>query len=358
MFKDEGKDIEMSRTRATIAFDLDNMVPGKPGSSVVHNIFSSEDGVLQAYGTGTPPTTASVYAEGCIYHKVNATSNDVLYVNNGTFASPSFEKIISTGNIIAEIQNDHLASVADDGGHSPLIWDGAPLLDVMLNPGKGYHFFSDFTEGDLTDAASLWTLTNRTSGTIAENPAEQGGVLTIDCAADTAGQGVTMQMHSVVVKPEPNTTIRMEWRCKVDLVGGRLAMGLGAVGTTSWSATDTMVVNADCAMFFRDAGTGDTDWSVQICDGSTVQATDDAFSASDTGYETYGIVIVGDGSQATDTVTFYRNGVAAIIVTDVADMPDAIMVPQFDVNADGTDPVMNLDWLRILVSNSTDGSRA
>jgi hypothetical protein len=334
------------------------MVPGPAGSSVVRTIYKSEDGILQCYGTGSPPTTANTYAEGCIYHKVNATSNDVLYVNNGTYASPSFEDVFSSGNVIAEIQNDHLASVADDGGPSPLIWDGAPLLDVMLDPGQGYYYFTDFLEGDLTSGASMWTVTQRSSGSIALTPTEQGGAVTIDCGADTAGQGVTCQMASIPILPEPGTTIRMEWRAKCDLGTGRILMGLGAVGTTDWLADDSVVTNADMAAFIRDDGTGATDWSTQICDGSTAQETADAFSASDTAYETYGIVIVGDGSSATDSVTFYRNGVAAVIVTDVSDMPDAVMVPTFEVNADGTDPVLVMDWLRILVSNSTDGSRA
>jgi hypothetical protein len=359
VFKEERKDITMSRNRYKIAFDLHNMVPGPAGTSYVRTIYKSEDGILQCYGSGAAPTTANLYAEGCIYHKVNATGNDTLYVNNGTYASPSFELILSSSNVVTEIQNDHLASVADDNGPSPLIWDGAPLLDVMLDPSKGYHFFTDFFEGDYTSGASLFTVTQRTSGTLT-NGVEQGGVCIFDAGAATAAQGITAQMHGISIKPEPNTTIRMEWRCKIDEDDGRILMGLGAVGTTDWLSDDSIVVNADCAVLFRDAGTGATDWSYQHSDGSTVQTEDDVFTASDAGYETFGIVIVGDGSQATDSITYYRNGVASsAAATDVADMPDAVMVPTFETNADGTDqPVIVMDWLRILVSNSADGSRA
>lgn len=341
-----------------IAKVLRDMVPAPAGTAVVTDIYKSEDGVMLCYGT-TVPTAASTYSEGCLFIKVNATSNDTLYVNNGTYASPSFELILSSGNVVTEIQADHQASAADDGGPSPLIWDDAPLLDVMLDQSKGYHFFTDLFEGDYTTAASLWTVVNRTTGTIA-NSVEQGGGAIIDAGAATAAQGVTCQMHGISIKPEPNTTIRFECRLKIDEDAGRIAFGLGAVGTTDWISDDTMETAADHAMLFRDSGTGATDWSYSNGDGSTVQTEDDVFTASDTGYETFGIVIVGDGTQATDSITYYRNGVASgAAATDVADMPDAVMVPTFESNADGTDqPVMVVDWIKILVSNSTDGSRA
>jgi len=348
----------MSRTRFTLPFDLHNMVPGPAGTATVQNIYKSEDGILHAYGTTVPADASSGYSPGCLFHHIDGTGNDNLYINEGTNTSCDFNILISQDNVMEEIQENYLASTADSGP-SPLLWDNAKLLEVILDPTKGYYFFTDFFEGDYTTAASLWTVTQRTSGSIANDATNQGGGCTIDAGAATAAQGVTCQMHGISIKPEADTTIRIEWRCKIDEDDGRVMMGLGAVGTTNWVSTDTIATNADCAVFYRDAGTGATDWSVQISDGSTAQATDDAFTGSDEGYEYFGIKIIGDGAAATDSVTFYHNGVADSITTDVSDMPDAVMVPTFESNADGTDqPVINIDWLRILVTNDTDGSRA
>lgn len=276
------------------------------------------------------------------------TTNELLKVYNTAWEPyPSVSEL--------DIAADGTAGV----GPSPLVWDDSPLFDVILNPSGGYYFMTDCFEGDYTSAASLWTLTQRTSGTQVNSATIQGGAFTVDAAAATDAQGVTIQMHGITILPEAGTTIRIEWRMKIDEDAGLLMFGLGAVGTTDWVSDDTILVNVDSAVFFRDAGTGATDWSTQICDGSTVQSVDDVFTASTTGWETYAIVIVGNGAAATDSVTFYRNGIAASTVTDVADMPDAAMVPVFEVNADGTDqPVVDVDWIRILVSNSTDGSRS
>ncbi len=339
----------MGRDRFTRAYDNHNMVPGPAGTSVDQIIWNTEDGISEFYGTGTPPTTANKYAEGCIYHKHNDTNEDTLYTNIGTYASPNFVKLAVL----------EMSSAADDGGPSPLIWDDAPLFEAMLNPSRGYYFFSDFMEGDYTTAASLWTVIQNASVTLT-NSVEQGGACIFDAGAATNTQGITCQMHGLSILPEPNTTIRIEWRCKIDEDAGNVLMGLGAVGTTDWASDGSIVVNADCAVIFRDAGTGATDWSYQNGDGATVQTEDDVFTVSDTGYETFGIVIVGDGTQATDSITYYRNGVASsAAATDVDDMPDAVMVFTIETRADGTDqPVLVLDWLRILVSNSTDGSRA
>lgn len=331
-------------------------------------------GILFDWGITVPPDGTAGYAPSCIFQDVDAAEDSQLYVNAGSNTSSDFNAIDTgaltaagidvvdtaawfTGTnvetVLAEIGELLLAnSTAADDGPSPLIWSGAPILDAILNPAAGYYFFSHLDEGDYTSGAGLWTLTQRSSGSMANNAAEQGGVMTIDAGAATAGQGVTCQMHSIGVLPAAGRTIRFECRLKIDEDAGRIAFGLGAVGTTDWVSDDSIATNADCAMFFRDGGTGATDWSLQISDGSTAQAVDDAFTASDTGYETFGFVIVGDGASGTDSITWYRNGATVAFTTDVSDLPDAIMVPTYDVNADGTDqPVMNIDWIQILVTD-------
>jgi len=80
----------MSRSRFTLAFDHENMVPAPAASSTVHIIFKTEDGVIFCYGTGTAPSTANTYAPGCLYIKVVSAGSSFLYVNTGTYASPSW----------------------------------------------------------------------------------------------------------------------------------------------------------------------------------------------------------------------------------------------------------------------------
>jgi hypothetical protein len=77
-----------------IAHTLANMVAAPAGTATPKVIFKTEDGVLFCYGTAAvnvaPLTTASIYAPGCVYIKIVAAGTSVLYLNTGTFASPSW----------------------------------------------------------------------------------------------------------------------------------------------------------------------------------------------------------------------------------------------------------------------------
>lgn len=58
-------------------------------SSTVEYIQSDSTGaVIIAAGTGTPPTTASVFQVGCIFYKTDASSGTGVFVNAGTTAVP------------------------------------------------------------------------------------------------------------------------------------------------------------------------------------------------------------------------------------------------------------------------------
>ena len=69
-----------------IAFELENMVPGKAGVAAPTTIFASEDGILNCYGTSAitvlEAEAADTYAPGCIYQLVSGASSK-LYVNIG-----------------------------------------------------------------------------------------------------------------------------------------------------------------------------------------------------------------------------------------------------------------------------------
>ena len=82
----------MSRTRATIAFDLHNMVPGPAGSAVVQTIYKSEDGILLCYGITLPDGLAG-YAIGCLFQHTDGGDATALYVNEGTATVSDFNAV-------------------------------------------------------------------------------------------------------------------------------------------------------------------------------------------------------------------------------------------------------------------------
>ena len=334
----------MSRTRYTLAFDAHNMTPGIAGTANYQTIFKSEDGVLDCYGT-VVPTLINTFAEGCLFHKVNASSNDVLYVNNGTYASPDFELVLEVNN-----------------GPSPLIWDNAPLMEVMLDPTLGFHYFDDFIKyGGMSVAASGTTqgltYTERTDGLMANMPAIPGGVVQLDSVSATANQGGTIQFAGLQCEPLTGTTMYMEWRALVDDGEGQCFMGLCDDAITAPVTTGDAVTVNDHVGFFRDSGTGDNDWSVGIGDGASVEDEDDACTSTDSTYHKYGMVVTGIGAVAASTAKFYFDGVLVFTTTDIDSMPLLLMCPAFQMDAGGANVIMQIDWLRVLVHHASGACR-
>ncbi len=344
------------------AFQLHNMIPGPAGVATVQVVYNGEDGILDCYGT-TVPTAANTFAEGCTFRKVNASSNDTLYVNNGTYASPSFELVLSSGNVISEIDADHLADTAGSPGPSPLLWDDAPLLEVMLNPEKGYFLFEDFNNS-LTETDVAATLTQTTgSGTFTDDPTVAGGVSVLDNAANTANVSTNLAFLAMQVKPGVGTHIFFEARVQVGVDDGGILIGLHDDSSTD-PLTATINVNTDHAVFFRDEGVGAAAMGTQACDGTNVTSSDTSITDVDKdAYETFGIHIFGDGNTAGDYVKFYHEGVLVATVTDADGggddgVPDAVICPTFSIDnvGDTTQMLARIDWMRILCYNATAGT--
>lgn len=345
----------MGRDRWNHSYDHHNMVAGPAGTSTVRTIWKTEDGITECYGTGAPPTTANTYAEGCIYHKANDTAGNTLYVNRGTYASPDFEKIL----------HGELATAADDGGPSPAIWDDAPVMEVMLDPGKGLYHFEDFIqEGDETQVgADVSKATG--SGTFTDDPTKAGGVYKLDTAASTSNHEITALFTSLQLKPGVGTHIYFEARVAINDDDGLFIVGLADDGTTDIGGSGTIIVNKTMAVFFRDSDTTTTEMGTQVVDsGGGITTEDDTIDDIDkAAYETFGIHIFGDGDTAGDYVKFYHNGELVKTVTDADGggddgVPDAIICPVFtaDVLTDGTQLIQYIDWMRVLVYNATSGT--
>ena len=277
---------------------------------------------------------------------------------------------MNSGNLGYHLANvrDHErynAGTATGRGPSPKIWADCPLLPILLDPTKGFVYFNDFLEAGgvsitANGSSNGITLTERTEGTIANDATVPGGILKIDSVNTTADQGATMQLLGVQCEPASGTTIWMEWRCKIDVGGGQCFMGLADDSSTAVvSSSDAIATDKDLVGFYRDAGTGDTDWTVGVCDGSSSEESDDQVSgASESAYEKYGLVFEGIGAVAGSRVTFYHNGEPVHVISDEDDLPLLLMCPCFQVDGDGTDsPTLYVDWIRVAVYNANGGGR-
>jgi len=263
------------------------------------------------------------------------------------------------------LDNEHLiAGTATGPGPSPKIWGNCPLLPIMFDPTKGFVFFEDFSKimasytAGTQDDGILLTQTS-TEGTAANDPSVPGGILKISGAA-TVDKGPIVQFPCVQCEPAEGTTIWMEWRVKVDVGGGQCFMGLACDSVTDIVPADAVLTNKNLAGFYRDVGTGDTDWTVGVCDGSSSEESDDQVSAaSESAYEKFGLIFKGIGAVSGSYVTFFHKGEPVHTIADTADLPLALMCPAFQFHGGDTDtePSAYLDWLRVAVYNANGTCR-
>jgi len=357
-------------------------------------------GILFDWGTTVPSDGTADYAMGALFQHIDGSAATALYINNGSLTSCEFRASTSTAaaaletalalattpggaskigvydsagywtattleTILAEI-GEFLKGNSGSAaglGPSPLIWAGAPVLDVMLDPTLGFHYFTDFTEfGGMALAGNgnngALTLVERTDGTLANVPTVPGGIVALSSVNNTADQGGSMQLLGLQCEPLTGTTIRMEWRVKVSEDGGQCFMGLcdDSIGAPV-NSSDARVAN-DLAGFYRDTGTGDADWTAGCADGASADENDDVATSVKTAYNKYGIVISGIGAVGGSTVKYYFNGVLVHTTTDTADIPLLLMCPCFQADGDDTDIItMSFDWLKVLVSHATGACR-
>ena len=88
-------------SHGNIAHELANMRPAKASTLVtakVEPIFTSEDGILFCYGSGSATVCEEetrTIAPGCIYIKVSAAATSFVYKNSGTSAAVTMVAISS-----------------------------------------------------------------------------------------------------------------------------------------------------------------------------------------------------------------------------------------------------------------------
>ncbi len=337
----------MPANRSNISWHLHNMISAPAGVATAKTIFKTEDGITESYGTTVPTAAGIGYAEGCKFIKVNGGAGTSLYVNEGTNESCNF----------VAVPGFDKATAVDDGGPSPLLWDDAPVLETILNPGKGMYVWEDF-ERSLTEAETGGTLSTSTSGTFTDDPSLAGGIMVLDNAANTANIQTNLAWINMQCKPGVGTHIYFEVRLKVAVDDGAVLIGLHDDSTTD-PLTAAINVSTDHAVFFRDEGTTAALMGHQTCDGSNVDTADDTIADVDiSAYENFGIHIFGNGATAGDYVKFYHKGVLVKNMTTITKVPDAVMCPTIAIDnvGDTTQMKATIDWMRLLVYNATSGT--
>lgn len=359
----------MSANRGNIAWHLHNMISAPAGLAAVKTIFKSEDGILLAYGKTVPDALAD-YAPGCIFIHVDGSAGGTLYVNEGDATTSDFNTVGSTDSLATLLaEGSTLATalqsqtkgieaayphalVAGSVGPSPLIWDGAPIEEVIMDPTKGYYYWEDFLVFDCTTACGIIITQTHADGTLANNPAVEGGILTFDTGGATDTDGPTVQWTGLQIMPQAGTTIYFECRVKISADDCRAYIGLADDAATDYVSDDSVDITKNQVGFFRDSSCDSTDdMSTILSRADAEEITDTCITELDNDYNTFGIVVDGLTS-----VTFYVNGSVVETSTTVASIPNGVICPILQVNTDGTTQLqMYLDWMRILVYDA-DGS--
>lgn len=227
-------------------------------------------------------------------------------------------------------------------GLSPNVWSLVPITEIN-NGGlsEGYGLIDDFIS---FNDESPWIVTNATAGTATLDDAK-GGVLLLDSASSSDGQGVQMQLGGATGSesfiPSAASKIYLEARVKLADIGTSgsdtcdMFIGLAEVDTTIIASGANSTANHvgfehvddDGAVDFHSekAGTRSSETSVH--------------TLSDGTYVKLGFVIDG-----VSKITPYVDGIAKTAIT--TNVPIVEMTPSLVCQSAGsTDPIMHVDWI-------------
>jgi len=334
-------------------------------------------GILFDHGTSVPANGLADYAPGCVYQKTDGSADACFYINQGTLASCSFKAldigtILATNvpivdtlgyftatnleTVLAELGGRILPSGTLGKGPSPLIWDGCPLLDILMNPAKGWAWLEDFIgpnallAGGSTDTHG-WDETHATTGTFGQSESLIEGALSLAAGAITAGQGVQLQLKHLPIILAANVTTYFETRMKSNAMDGadlsQTFLGLRETDTAIIASniyTTGAADNSGIGFYQDSAGTvKKMDTTSQKNEG-TPDVGANKVDIADKNYHTLGILVDGITS-----VKFYADGVLVQTCTTAAAIPDGVtMFPSIVCQSDGTvSATLDIDWIRI-----------
>lgn len=349
-------------------------------------------GILFDYGDTVPADGSADYALGAIFQHLDGGASTCFYVNQGSLSSCSFRASTAaaaaaletalalastpggaskigvfdtagywTGTtletILAELGLKLLPSGSLDKGPSPLIWDSCPLLQIMLNPAKGWAWLTDFIgpnsllAGGSTDTHG-WDFTLASSGTFGQSESLIEGALSIAAGAVTAGQGIQLQLKHLPIILAASVTTYFEARVKSNAMSGadlsQTFVGLREADNAIMASNIYTTGAADNSGigFYQDSGgtINKMDTTAQKDAGAPELGSDLVTVFDDTNYHTLGMLIDGVTS-----VKYFADGVLIKTMATTAKLPDGItLFPSLVCQSDGTvSATLDIDWMRI-----------
>ena len=233
-------------------------------------------------------------------------------------------------------------------------------------PQRQYMVFNDFNGGQNYDADESITLTQATSGTMAQDLTVHGGAVLFDAGANTDGQGVNVQMGDTIVLDEAadlffECRVRFATTAGTSLHQDETFIGLAQTGTTAIVASDAM---ADIAFLgFSSCSTGNpttTAGHMQLCSNVSSSGTGSGVGATHVKIDT----AANSGVGVDDFVRLgiaLRNGEAQAFVNGekvgdpiTSNLPTSLVLePSFVCQANGTRAKYIVDYYMVTCSRSS-----
>lgn len=219
------------------------------------------------------------------------------------------------------------------------LWRTAPCLENVCD----LPFARDLVESFVSfDDSKDYTVTQATAGTAAvETDAPFAGVLKIDAASTTAGQGPQVQRHRAPFLPDYGG-IWAEWELFFDEIDNgnmRFFCGLAALDTTLLSGTSLTTNNHIGWKSLTDDG-------VLLFSADKAGATDTRACTTVASQTLIRLGLTYDGMAG--TIQQWINGVPTGAVIAAANIPAVAVFPSFAVHSGGTDqPVVRCVRYRI-----------
>lgn len=342
-------------------------------------------GILFDWGKTVPVDGTADYAIGAVFQHIDGGAATCLYVNEGSLTSCDFNAASSAAAaaletalalttdpggafkvgvwdtagyysaaqaeaVLAEIGELLLVPSGTAGGKgpSPLIWNDCPILEMMLDPTKGYYYFDDFMGPGITPAAVAseagWTVTRLTGGTIG-SVIGAGGELHIAAAA-TIDQGIQAQLLNCCVIPTAAKTIWFEARVQVSKIDNLIFVGLASSDATLIASGVLDETNPSAIGFFTDENSTSTKYGTITEKAGNNDTTEDiavgfvADTWAKVGFKVTGIT----------KVEFFYNGLLVETGETAASIADAVEMALSLVcqNQDGANVnTLKVDWVRV-----------
>lgn len=222
----------------------------------------------------------------------------------------------------------------------------APLLEHLFNPGIAVLLDEQWQSFDPEATNGNWVSTAATAGTSALSTAETG-VLELDSASTTQGQGIQVQRVKSPIVLKANTKTWIEFPVKVVDTFDKAQLFIGL------AESDTSIIASGALSTANHLGwkceTGDA--GVLTFEGAKASAAGTASAATiaEATYIRLGLFIDGVTSAQQ-----YINGVATGDAIATANIPIVVVYPSLVCLTDGTnDPIMHVRPLRLIQTIAT-----